>query len=374
MKQLESFQKFGINLGLDRIEYLLEKLDNPHLKFKSIHVAGTNGKGSVCAMLSSILKESGLKVGMYTSPHLFKYNERIQIRGQGIGDREIVKYFKLVKPHAKKVKATIFEILTAMAFKYFADKKVDIAVVEVGMGGRFDATNVLTPEVSVITTIDYDHTEYLGKTLKKIAYEKAGIIKQGVPVVVGKIKKEALAVIKKIAKKNGSRCAVALGDVRNEMRSALCGPHQRQNAAVAVKAIELLKNFKVTNKNKKSGLRKVEWPGRFQIVSKKPFIIVDGAHNKAGILSLKGTIKEMKIKTPLTVIFGAQKTKDIDSMIKELRPIAKEIIVTQSSHPDAIPGIKIRNLSLHDLESPILVCGSIFLVADFLRILYNNIS
>jgi len=370
MKELESFQKFGINLGLDRIEYLLEKLDNPHLKFKSIHVAGTNGKGSVCAMLSSVFVEAGFKTGLYTSPHLFKYNERIRVGELEIGNLEMERPFRKIKPHAKKVQATIFEILTAMAFKYFADKKVDIAVVEVGMGGRFDATNVLIPEVSVITNIDYDHTEYLGKTLKKIAFEKSGIIKPGVPVVTGERKKEALSVIRRIAKKNRSRCAVAMGEVRNEMRSALCGPHQRINAAVAVKTIELLKDFKVTKGAIRAGLKKVKWPGRFEIISSSHFpvpVIVDGAHNLAGIRALVVTIREQKIKTPLTVIFGAQKTKDVDAMIKELKPIAKEIIVTQSSHPGAMPGIKIRDLRLHDLSSPILVCGSIFLVADFLK-------
>lgn len=384
--ELSKFEKFGINLGLDRIEYLLDKLGNPHKKFKSIHVAGTNGKGSVCAMLSSILKESGLKVAMYTSPHLFKYNERIKINGKDISDKDLEKYFKKVTAILKHPTLqcgvlvpgehpTIFEILTAMAFKYFADKKVDIAVVEVGMGGRFDATNVLIPEVSVITTIDFDHTEYLGKTLKKIAFEKAGIIKPGVPVVVGKIKKEALDVIKKVAKKNGSD----LYSVTDRTMSCpydpmpLIGPHQKQNAAVAVKVMDILCRGRILSCPSsviKKGLRKTRWPGRFQVISKKPLIIVDGAHNPAGIRALKVTIAEQKIKTPLNLIFGVQRSKDVDAMVKEISPIAKNVIVTQSSHPGAMPAGelagKFRQPALIDSRLPTVICGSIFLIADMI--------
>ncbi|OGC05106.1 hypothetical protein A2276_04095 [candidate division WOR-1 bacterium RIFOXYA12_FULL_43_27] len=358
----------GIKLGLERIEYLLEKLDNPHLKFKSIHVAGTNGKGSVCAMLSSILKEAGYKVGMYTSPHLLNYNERMKIGGRDIRSRGLEKYFKMVRPHAKKVQATEFEILTAMAFKYFADKKVDIAVVEVGMGGRFDATNVLIPEVSVITTIDYDHCEYLGNTLAKIAYEKAGIIKPGVPVVTGESKRTALQVIRRIAKQKETGCWVVGEDAGIEAGCPLLGKHQKLNASIAVKVAQFLG---ISKSAIRKGIRKTKWLGRFQVISKKPLVIIDGAHNPAGIRALKVTIKEQGIKTPLNLIFGVQRGKDVDAMVKEISPIAKNVIVTQSSHPRAMPkkelAKKIKQPAVIDKRLPTVICGSLFLVADVLR-------
>jgi len=207
---LDSLQKFGMNLGLERISYLLEKLGNPHLKFKSIHVAGTNGKGSTCAMAASILKEAGYKVGLYTSPHLFDYTERIKVNNKDISTKEFKEGLKLVEklssnPATKPPSnPTIFEVLTAVAFWYFAKKKVDYAIIEVGLGGRLDATNVLTPQVSVITNIDLEHTEILGKTLAKIAGEKAAIIKPGVPIVTAETKREPLAVVKKKAEEEGS--------------------------------------------------------------------------------------------------------------------------------------------------------------------------
>lgn len=409
-KYLHSLEKFGINLGLERITYLLEKLDNPHRKFKSLHIAGTNGKGSTAAMTASILKEAGHKIGLYTSPHLFDYRERIKINGRNISSREFAEGLKIIKTIAKKPirlggsgfrAPTVFEALTAVAFWYFAKEKVDYAVVEVGLGGRLDATNVLTPLVSVITNIDYEHTEVLGKTLAKIAQEKAAIIKPAVPVVTAEGKKEPLGVIEKTCREKGCRLMCVepetelLGSIKyRKPRSAstllgtmsrsnglfagfqLQGPHQKLNASCALSAI-LLANIKVSKKEIKEGLRKVKWPGRFQIVSKKPLIIVDGAHNPAGIRVLRVTIEEM-FAEKFTVIFGCQKTKDYKKMLQTLRPIAKKIIITRSSHQQAAElkdacSFK-QAFAKWDRKMPLLITGSLFLAADALNSLTHNLG
>ncbi len=384
MKYLESLEKFGINLGLERITALLQKLDNPQQKFKSVHIAGTNGKGSTAATLASILKEAGYKVGLYTSPHLFEYNERIKINGRNIPDKRfeeglgiikdivenpILKYGELfptihcgVADEKQKITPTVFEALTAVAFWYFAKKKVDYAVVEVGMGGRLDATNVLTPLVSVITNIELEHTKILGNSLTKIAKEKAAIIKPGIPVVTAENKSAPLSVIKQACKKkNSSLLLVEPKSFTPEI-----------NKACALSAI-LLANIKVSKKAIKLGLKKVDWPGRFQVVKKRPLIMVDGAHNPAGIKALKVMIKERFG----TVVFGCQKDKDYLKMLRLLRPITKQLIVTQSTHKqarrfkDSTP-LK-RALEQAKKQPPILITGSLFLVADALNLLDHEL-
>lgn len=417
IKYLQSLEKFGIHLGLERITYLLNKLGDPHLKFKSIHIAGTNGKGSTAAMIASILKEAGYKVGLYTSPHLLDYRERIKINGKDISEEDFNKGLELVKNiacwtksptyagdeesvpsncvggtlSAAKHQPTVFEALTAVAFWYFAKKKVDCAVVEVGMGGRLDATNVVTPLVSVITNIDYEHTEILGKTLSKIAYEKAGIIKPGVPVVTAENKTEPLKVIEKICrKKNASlfevRSWVKGKEASLEVRSGLLGRHQRVNTLCTLLAI-LLADIKVTKSSIREGLRKVSWLGRFQIISKKPLIILDGAHNPAGAKVLRVTIEELYPQQKFTLIFGAQEDKDYLKMLKILAPVCSRIILTQSSHKEAalpedlavcldkqgISYISSRNtreaLEQINGDEKVLITGSLYLVADALSIL-----
>lgn len=347
------FDTLNINLGLDRMRKILSELDDPQLKFKSVHVAGTNGKGSVCAMLDSILREAGYKVGLFTSPHLFRWEERIRINGKEIESVELRTLSVEIRKKARELKIdlTPFEEITAAAFKHFADCGVDIAAVEVGMGGRLDATNVITPLVSAITNIDLDHTEYLGNTIDKIAYEKAGIIKPKVPVVTAEKKPEALNVIRNICKKNNSQCWVvgedvpplyynkynvlrdpAKGGTGMNVKSRMLGPHQRENEAAAVKVAELLK---VNRSAIEKGLKKTIWPGRFQVISKDPLIIVDGAHNAAGARALSETIRELKIDPPLTLVLGIQSYKNTDEILKILVPLADKIIITQSSHPQA---------------------------------------
>jgi dihydrofolate synthase/folylpolyglutamate synthase len=389
---LQSLEKFGINLGLDRITYLLDKLGNPHQKFKSIHVAGTNGKGSTAAMIASILKEAGYKVGLYTSPHLFDFRERIKINGKDISKKEFDEGLKLIKIMSRisgssdrlvpdprftgsPAQPTIFEALTAVAFWYFAKKKVDYAVVEVGLGGRLDATNVITPLVSIITNIDYEHTEVLGNTLSKIAREKAAIIKPGVPVVTAESKSEPLKVIQSVCEKNDS-FLIAVSRKQKTVSGGLIGEHQRVNAACAISAIRLAR-IKITKSAIKKGLQKTNWPGRFQVISKKPLIIVDGAHNPSGARALRVTIEDT-FSGKYTLIFGCQKTKNFKKVLKELKPIASNIIITKSSHTQAAEPAEIAKhlrageithsaaeaISRWDRKSPLLISGSLFLVAD----------
>ncbi len=371
MKYLESLEKFGINLGLDRIQLLLEKLGNPHLKFKSIHVAGTNGKGSTCAMIASILKEAGYKVGLYTSPHLFDYRERIKINGKDIPKREFTRILerirKRIRSRNKSETPTVFEVLTAAAFIYFAEQKVDYAVVEVGMGGRLDATNVITPLVSVITNIDLEHTAVLGRTIAKVAAEKAAIIKRGVPVITAEAKPEALRVIKHNADKNRG-LLIQVGSVGEGLKSGLVGGHQKVNAACAVAAVRMA-NIPASKQAVLRGLKKVSWPGRFQVLSRRPLTIVDGAHNPAGIKVLVETLKQQSPGKKFTFIFGTQEDKDSASMLSLLKPIAKKIVITHSSHQNAAHKDSIELIDALKLSAgeDRVITGSLFLVADFLK-------
>jgi dihydrofolate synthase/folylpolyglutamate synthase len=388
-KYLQSLEKFGIHLGLERITYLLDKLGNPHLDFQSLHIAGTNGKGSTAVMIASILKEAGYKVGLYTSPHLFDYRERIRINGRDISRWNMEEGVRRVKRAAeglrrdKRGTPTIFEVLTAAAFWHFAKNRVDYAVVEVGLGGRLDATNVITPLVSVITNIDLEHTEVLGRTLAKIADEKSAIIRSGIPVVTAETKAEPLKVIKKTAERQGALLLKVESRQEKVDSRNLIGPHQQLNAACAIAAVRLA-GITVTRGQIKRGLKKAEWPGRFQVVSRKPLVIVDGAHNPAGAKVLRVTIQE-RFPGRFTIIFGCQQTKDHKSVLRELKPIAGNIIVTRSSHKQAqdpvrvVDGLKwgrpvhiahslAEAIEKWDEKSPLLVTGSLFLVADALKL------
>lgn len=338
VKYLESFWKFGIKLGLERIEYLLDKLENPHKKFKSIHIAGTNGKGSVCAFVSSILKESGIKTGMYTSPHLIKYEERFKINDENILEKDFCLYIEKIKnviddyPNDVE-KPTEFEILTALAFLYFADEKTDIAVIETGLGGRLDSTNVINPLVTAITNIDFDHTKILGETIKDIANEKAGIIKENVPCVTAadgkalevilKKCKEISAPIRLISKKNLAKNIIPL-----------TGNHQLINSRIAIGIIEELNKigFKITNRHIKNGLSKTRWPARFQKVSDNPVIIVDGAHNPAGARAVCDTLAKNYSGRKIIFVLGILSYKDAEGIVKIFCKRAVMIIAVKPNH------------------------------------------
>ena len=329
----------GIKLGLRNITELLNRLDDPQNSFRSIHVAGTDGKGSTCAMIESILRCSGIRTGLYTSPHILDFNERMRVSGQSISDDELERYITEIRPHVEDMhsngmQCTFFEVTTAIAFEFFRDKGVEYAVVEVGMGGRYDATNILHPDVSVITNISMEHTEYLGDTLEKIAYEKAGIIKDGVPVITSN-EGTALDVIMDVASSVSTDVEV-IDDISityvgedvtravykgQEYEINLAGRHQAKNAALAIDAVSSL-GLKV---NVTEGLRKVHWPCRLEKMDDLP-IIVDVSHTAAGSRVSFDAVKE--IYGNVTVVFGILGDKDIETISSNLSKIASKVIVT----------------------------------------------
>lgn len=311
---LTSVGKFHISLGLDRVSGILELLGNPQDKLNCIHVAGTNGKGSVCAILSSILTVAGKKVGLYTSPHIFKYTERIQICGQQISDEDFAKYVFEISNLADKsnIDLTEFEILTAVMFKYFADKNVEVVVLETGLGGRFDATNVIKTNLcSIITHVDYDHTERLGNTLDKIAFEKAGIIKHGCPCIIS----EGREVYRDISDEKESMLIMVapFADVSN---LSLKGVYQQENLSLALAAIETVFP-EITKETVDIGLENTKHICRFQHIEEKN-LIIDGAHNPNGINSLVQSLDSYYPNSRRRYIFGCLTNKDYENMLQSL--------------------------------------------------------
>ena len=340
---------YGIQPGLEVTVALLEKLGNPHKNLKYIHVAGTNGKGSVCAMIESVLRASGFKTGLYTSPHLFRFNERFRINGREIPDAALEQLIADVEAAAQSLTTrppTFFEISTAMAFEYFKREKVDYAVIETGMGGRWDATNVIQPVLSIITRIDFDHQEYLGADIEKIAREKAGIIKSGAPVICGPMPVEAEAVIYQEAREKkvpilGSDEAVffqclekrrddqllnieASGHDYPNVRLPLAGAFQMENCGIAVAALEDLADIDGLRLQMKRGLEAVKWPGRFQLLQQKPPILYDGAHNPSGARALFQTLEETFPKFGNGLLFSFMKDKDVEGILTALKPAVEK--------------------------------------------------
>lgn len=325
LNYLYSRETFGIRLGLTNIRSLLDQLGNPHESLNFIHVAGTNGKGSVCAMISSILQQEGYKVGLYISPHLVDFSERIQINNKKIPKKDIARLMEKINPLLEY--HTFFEVVTALAFKYFEEKNVDFVVAEVGMGGRLDATNVVKPLVSVITNISLEHKEYLGDTIGKITYEKAGIIKKNIPTVTT-AKGLALEIIRNICRKRRSKLYIA--KVKKDIKTNLKGSFQLTNASTCLKTIEVLReqDIEISQSSIDKGLAKVLWPGRMQFISKN--ILLDCAHNPAAVKVLANEIKKLDYKR-LILLTGILKDKDAKNMIKTLNPLADHVIIT---HPD----------------------------------------
>lgn len=381
---LYSLERFGIRLGLENISRILNLLDNPHRKSKTIHVAGTNGKGSTAAMSASILQHAGYKTGLYTSPHLQDFRERIMINGEMIPKKEVVELTEKIRKSvsgqekdklaACNLQPTFFEFTTAMAFLYFAEEMVDFAVVEVGMGGRLDATNVLNPLISIITEIDIEHTEYLGGDIRTITMEKGGIIKEKGTVILSSCKKEAIEEIEAICKEKQARLyriekefgarRLELGarsskfefrnqnsEIRN-LEIPLLGKHQIINASTAVMAALILpplvpplqpggtgRGVKIGEQAIRNGLKNVRWNGRFEIVSEEPLIILDGAHNPAAAKALSEELRRIKRQgargkgqdenSRLIIIIGILKDKDFKGIISFLAPIADYAIIVK---------------------------------------------
>lgn len=357
IKELYKRRNKGIKLGLDRVLSVLEKFDHPHKKFKSIHVAGTNGKGSVSKIIYTLLRAHGVNAGLYTSPHLTRFTERIIVNDEEIFEEDVVRLIEKVEPFAQEL--TFFEYVTVMAFLYFKEKNIEYAIIETGMGGRLDATNVILPEVSVITSIGIDHEKFLGSDLASIAEEKAGIIKEGIPVISSFQEKEAEEVlIKKASEKKASLYIYGrdfyselthmdfngiVFDFYNQSLAStfqpdlflpLTGLHQIENASVALEAFMIA--YPSWNRNSlKEGLSKVRIPGRLEVISKNPLVILDIAHNPHAACCLVNSLKILTDKKPL-LVFGIMQDKDVVGFIRCFENFAKTIFFTVPSYERAL--------------------------------------
>ncbi len=318
--QLPMYQRQGqtaFKKDLTNILAFAEVLENPHQKFTSIHVGGTNGKGSTSHMIASILQEAGLKVGLYTSPHLKNYTERIRINGQEIERDYVTEFIAEHKDFLEKQGLSFFEMTVGLAFNYFADQEVDIAVIEVGLGGRLDSTNIITPEISVITNIGYDHMQFLGETLPEIAFEKAGIIKENVSLIIGERQEETTPVFVKKAKETNSNIAFASDD-HVDFSSGLLGGYQKKNANTAVKAIKALSLKSVDEHHITNGLKNVVintgFKGRWQILKESPKVICDTAHNKEGLTYVMRQLLQEDFES-LHIVLGVVNDKKLDDVL-----------------------------------------------------------
>lgn len=404
------------NYDLRRVEELLSRLGSPHLRARSVHIAGTNGKGSVAIMIASALTASGYTTGVYTSPHLHTWRERIRIDGELISEVELAALVERLKPEAEAVnrkatygRLTTFELLTTLAFAHFAAEGADFQVLEVGMGGKFDATNVINPEVSVITSISLDHTEVLGNSLAEIAAEKAGIIKPESVVVTYPQLDEAARVIEETCLKCGAPLIKVGKDITwqslgfsdnqqqlhingrcgdYDLSIPLVGRHQLANAATAVAALEVLigKGFNISRSSITAGLARVNWPGRLQIISRHPLVVVDGAHNPDAARRLREALEQYFDFDRVILVIGASDDKDIAGVVSELAPISDKVIVSHSHHPrpmalaaivaefakngrdaqvaENIPSALSEALALAGRRDLICVAGSLFVVAE----------
>ena len=358
IEYIRNTHKFGSRMGLECTQELLRRLGNPHLEFKSIHVAGTNGKGSVTAMLAHVLRCAGFKTGMYISPSLERFTERIQVNLCEISEDDVARLVEKVKLHIDSMieegyhHPTEFEIVTALGFLYFAEKKVDIAVIEVGLGGRLDATNVIEPLVSIITSIGFDHMDVLGDTLGKIAFEKAGIIKNNTPTVVYPQDKEAMDVLHEVAqakqsdlyevtfeqlKVNYANFGDQIFDFVFEKKKLknivinLSGAHQILNATTVLTALMVMKKvgWSIPDKAIYEGLKNVNWPGRLEIVKRNPDVILDGAHNASGARALSAVLKEYFKGKKVILVIGILQDKQIDEILSIICPHATVVIATK---------------------------------------------
>ncbi|MEA3396585.1 MAG: folylpolyglutamate synthase/dihydrofolate synthase family protein [Chloroflexota bacterium] len=400
---------------LERVVTFLEKMGNPQHAYPKIHVAGTKGKGSVAAMLASVARAGGLNVGLYTSPHLHTYRERLQLNGEPISRQEMAALIEEIQPLVATTPGiTIFEVTTALAFRHFARREVDLAIIEVGLGGRLDATNVITPLISIITSLSLDHTYLLGNTLAEIAREKAGIIKAGVTVVSAPQQPAAQAVLRQIAGERRApfiqvgqdwtwepgkhslegqnltfHCAAAAANLEGEYQISLLGDFQQENAAAALTTLAVLQERGhdwITPEVVRTGLSQTLWPGRMEMLNREPLLLVDCAHNPYSAQTLAHSLQTWFPDKHWVLIYGASNDKDIRGMLRALLPLSEHVVATRSYHPRAASpytladhcaelgqGAEIAINPSRALEQAyrhlqpgrgILATGSIFLVAD----------
>jgi len=407
---LYRLQQHGIKLGLETMTALMGRLGMPQTKYRTLHIAGTNGKGSTAAMTAAILQVAGYRVGLYTSPHLVEFRERIRVNGEMIAESQVAQLTEQLQALCQPdLSPTFFEYTTAMAFQHFADSGVDVAVLEVGLGGRFDATNVVTPMACAVTTISLDHQQYLGTTVSSIAFEKAGIIKQGVPVVLGRLDDDAWRTIEQVAQERQAPVFRLHEDFRTEgegpaqfsyrglgaqydgLTCALEGRHQLDNAACALALLGAAasQGIVVTAEAVRAGLHAVDWAGRLEVVDHDPTILLDGAHNPAAARVLADYLTRSarsRPVRPVVLVLGMMRDKDHRSFVEPLRGLIDEVVLTQADlprsataqelraaldgllpHPHVMPSLGDAMALARQLATPdglVCVTGSLMLVGD----------
>lgn len=424
LKYVESIGKFGINLGMNRIERFCELLGNPEKKLKVIHVGGTNGKGSTTTFMSKILENAGYRVGVYTSPYIERFTERIRVNKDEIPEDKVAKLVTDMVPYVETLvkegldHPTEFEVITAVAFKYFEEQNVDFVILEVGLGGRFDATNVVDPLLSVLTTISLDHTNVLGSNVAEIAYEKAGIIKKEKPVVLYPQEESAEKVILDVCKEMNSKVyyvkdinhkildesvdgtkynltgSVNYKDIQIEM----LGHHQVMNTKTAIMAINVLKElgYNISDEAIYKGLKEAKWPARFELLTKNPLIILDGGHNVQGIEALVDSIKKYFPNKKLKITCGMLRDKDYEKMTSDLLSIGDSFItvmpdndraltaeeladIIKKNNKKAISSKSIKdavNLALETREDNemLVFCGSLYMIGEVRTLLKEKLN
>ncbi len=368
IEYLYNLRRFGMKMDLSVMKEFVKNLGNPQDGLNYAHITGTNGKGSVCSMLYSIMKRK-YRCGLYTSPHIERFNERIVVDDREIEDSYIVNFVRdyrktIEKLAGEKRNPTFFEVTTGMAFRYFRDKNIDFGIIEVGLGGRLDATNIINPDITAIVTVDKEHTKILGDKIEDIAREKAGIIKENVPVVVGERKREAVEIIKNIAERKGTEYHnvndefevenfemnlngiefKAKSPVREyRIKNALTGNYQVVNTLVAVRMAEILsENYNITGNDIERGIERNVWRDRFEVKMKEPLLIFDSSHNPAGMREMVNIIKRLRIQ-PVTFLFSMLSDKDLDSTLRILKEVSTRIILTEIDYKRKTPLSELEN-------------------------------
>ena len=400
---LYSLRNQGSSYGIERMELLLDKIGREVLKFPVIHVAGTNGKGSTCAMLDSIYRANGYKVGLFSSPHLVDLGERVRVNGEILTQEKLFAHIEVLKPLAEEIEEefhgmhpSFFEMITAVAFCEFAKEKVDLVILETGLGGRLDSTNVVDPEISVITTISLDHCHILGDTLEKIAQEKAGIVKEGRPVITGWLPLSANDAVRKVAasQKSAFFTLAHLPADQNLPETNLMGEHQKRNASLAVRVTELLKDkFPVNEEKTKHGLIHVSLAGRWQVIQEDPLVVMDACHNQEGAKALRKQLEKLPDNKELIVWFGSLGEDRASEILRELCEFALEIRFFQPGQPRACSFDMLKSLipsqySGHLLNGEmervgiyldqiksnqiLLITGSIYLLGEIMEIVKSQ--